>query len=344
MILSLRVLLVGVMLLISLSNPAWAGDSPAVAITKGIQQVLTPRRPKLDGILTVRDNTLFVQCINRAEASSLRCEAAGLEGEPWLRNVLTRERQDMLIARGFKPETTYGNFIRTFPRSIKPGQLAETILGVLTQIYGADADNIEALTDWLPAQACHPRIMASHDRGGSIATPQWGFAVDIGPGCKIVTNTVGMNYDAPDVVTPGASSASQADLDERYGAAIATQIKRLEAAHQSDDIWVIFEAGVPYVQCAPDTEDNKLYCEAASEDAIGAPLARLLTADRRQKLIAAGFEPPGKVMNFRRFYPLDQYDATAIAHALLAVLHDSYGYNGAPPMMLKTEVGGKKPL
>lgn len=174
MILSLRVLLIGAMLLISLPNPARANDDPAMAIAKGIKQVLTPRRSKLDGILTVHDNTLFVQCINRAGASDLRCEAAGLEGEPWLRNVLTRERQDTLIARGFKPDTTYGNFVRTFPRSIKPDQLAATILGVLTQIYGADADNIAALTDWLPAQACHPRIMASHDRGGSITTPKWG--------------------------------------------------------------------------------------------------------------------------------------------------------------------------
>jgi hypothetical protein len=187
MLLSLRALLVAMMLLTSLPTLART-DDPGLAIAKGIKQVLTPRRSKFDGILTVRDNMLFVQCINRAGAADLRCEAAGLEGEPWLRNVLTQERQDMLIARGFKPDTTYGNFILTFPRSITPDQLAGTILGVLTQIYGADADNIEALTDWLPAQDCHPRIMASHDRGGSIATPKWGFAVDTGPGCKIVTN------------------------------------------------------------------------------------------------------------------------------------------------------------
>jgi len=342
--LPLRVLLVGATLLALLQNSALADDTPAVAVAKGIQKVLMPRRPKLDGILTVRDNTLFVQCINRPEAPDLRCEAAGLEGEPWLHNVLTMERQDQLIARGFKPDTTYGNFVRTFPRSIKPAKMAGVILGVLTEIYGADADNIDALADWLPTQPCHPRIKATHDRGGSIATPSWGFAVDIGPGCKIVTNTDGMNYNEPDAATPGTSSGNDVDLDARYGAAIAGQIERLKAGHQTDHIWAIFEAGIPYVQCAPDTEDNKIYCEAASPDAIGAPLARLLTADRRQKLIGAGFEPPGKVMNFRRFYPLDQYDAAAIAHALLAVLHESYGYDGTPAMVLKTEVGDKTPL
>ena len=342
--LSLRVAFIAAMLLTLLSNSARADDTPPVAVAKGIRKVLMPRRQKLDGILTVHDNTLFVQCINRPEALDLRCEAAGLEGEPWLHNVLTAERQDRLITLGFKPETTYGNFVRILPRSIKPAKMAEIILGVLTEIYGADVDNISALADWLPAGPCHPRIKALHDRGGSIATPRWGFAVDVGPGCRIVTNTNAMNYDEPDAATPGPSAQDDVDLDARYGAAISSQIERLAAARQTDDIWAIFDAGTPYVQCAPDPGDNQIYCEAASDDAVGAPIARLLTTERRQKLIAAGFEPPGKVMNFRRFYPLDQYDAAAIAHALLAVLHDSYGYNGTPAMRLKTEVGDETPL
>jgi hypothetical protein len=341
MYLRLRVLFVGAVLLTVLTHPALADDTPTLSVAKAIKQILMAHRPRQDGVLTVRDNMLFVQCLDRPGAPDLRCEAAGLEGEPWLHNVLTMERQDRLMALGFKPDTTYGNFVRTFPRSIKPARLAEIIVGVLTEIYGADAEDIEALTDWLPTDPCHPRIKASHDRGGSIATPQWGFANDIGPGCKIVTNTDGMNYDDPDNVP---SDVQPIDLDAHYGAAIAAQITRLEAGHHTDHIWAIFEAGVPYVQCAPDTEDNKIYCEAASEDSIGAPLARLLTADRRQKLIVAGFEPPGKEMNFRRFYPLDHYDAAAIAHALLTVLHDSYGYTGTPAMMLKTEKGDKAPL
>lgn len=338
----LRVLLIGAMLLGLLPNSARADDTPAVAVTKGIQQVLLPRRPKFDGILTVRDNTLFVQCINRPEAPDLRCEAAGLEGEPWLHNVLTADRQDRLIARGFKPDTTYGNFVRTFPRSIEPVKMAGVILGVLTEIYGADADNIDALADWLPALPCHPRLMAGRDRGGSIATPSWGFAKDTAKGCEIATDTDAFNYDDPNAVAPGAPPEGEVDLDARYAAAIAVQIKRLEGGEKH--IWAIFDAGIPYLQCQFDKEDRAIYCEAASDDASGAPLARILTPSRRQKLLDAGFEPPGKVVNFRRFYPLDRYDETAVARALLGALHDGYGYGGAPALVLHTEKDDTKPL
>jgi len=338
----LRVFLIGAMLLGLSPDSALADDAPAVVVAKSIRKVLTPHQPKWDGILTVHDNMLFVQCINRAEAPDLRCEAAGLEGEPWLRNVLTAARQNGLIARGFRPDATSGNFVRSFPRSIKPAKLAGIILGVLTEIYGADADNIAALADWLPALPCHPRLMADHDRGGSIATPRWGFAQDTAKGCEIVTNTDGFNDDDPDAVAPGAPPEGEVDLDARYAAPIAAQIKRLESGRKH--IWAIFDAGIPYLQCQFDEPDNAIYCEAASDDASGAPLARILTPARRQKLLDAGFETPGKVVNFRRFYPLARYDETAVARALLAALHDGYGYGGTPALVLHTEKGDATPL
>lgn len=339
---ALHALFLGAFLFTALSNTAVAGDTPELAITKSIEKTLVPRRPKLDGILTVRENTLYVQCINRADAQGLRCEAAGLEGEPWLHYALTVEHQEKLIALGFKPEKTFGNFVRIFPRTIRPKILAHIILGVLTEIYGAEADNVEALTDWLPAQPCHSRVMAGRDRGGSIATPHWGFAKDVAQGCQILENTEELNHDDPTAVIPGTPPEGEIDLDVRYNAAIGVQIKRLEGGQKH--IWAIFEAGVPYVQCQFDKEDNAIYCEAASDDAEGAPLARILTPARRQKLIDAGFELPGKVMNFSRFYPLDRYDEAAVAHAILSVLHDGYGYGGTPALMLNTETGKRTPL
>jgi len=337
----LYAVLCGVACMVYAGNAAAAQATSAI-IVKGIQKILVPQRPKQDGILTVKENTLYVQCLNRAEADVWRCEAAGLEGEPWLRNVLTEERQEKLIALGFKPDKSFGNFVRIFPRSTRPSVLARTLLDVMTQIYGADADGIDALTDWLPAQPCHPRIMAGHDRGGSIAAHHWGFAQDISKGCQIVENTNGMNYDDPNAVVPGAPPGGEIDLDARYSAAIVAQIKRLEGGQKH--IWAIFDTGLPYVQCELDPDDHAIYCEAASDDAVGAPLARILTPARRQNLLDAGFEPPGKVMNFARIYPLDRYDETAIAHALLAVLHDAYGYGGAPEIILTTETGKPTPL
>lgn len=338
----LRALSLGMLCLAGMADMAAAAESPTAIIAKGIQKSLVPQRPKQDGILTINDNTLYVQCLNRAGMDVWRCEAAGLEGEPWLRNILTVERQEKLIALGYNPEKSFGNFVRIFPRSTPPSVLARNILDVMTQIYGADADDIAALSDWLPSQPCHPRIMAGHDRGGSIAARHWGFAQDISQGCRIVQNTNGMNYDDPHAVVPGSPPEGEVDLDARYNAAIVTQIKRLEGGQKH--IWAIFEAGAPYVQCELDPDDHAIYCEAASGDAVGAPLERILTPARRQKLLDAGFEPPGKVMNFRRLYPLDRYDDAAIAHALLTVLHDAYGYGGAPGLVLKTETGKAAPL
>ena len=337
MFLSLRALSVGLLSFVMTVNIAAAGEPPAAVIAKAAATILVPKHPKRDGILTVRDNTLYVQCINRPDVATWRCEAAGLEGEPWLRNVLTMERQDRLIARGFKPDTATGNFVRSFARSTTPATLAKTILAVLTDIYGADIGEIDAITDWLPAAPCHPRMISGHDFGGSIKTPKWGHEKDVAAGCDILTNTNGLNLDDFKTPAPGAPSSGEIDLAARYAAAMAPQLERLESGQKH--IWAVFTAGIPYIQCKFDSEDNAFYCEAASDDASGAPLARILTPDRRQKLIDAGFEPPGKVVNFRRFYPLAQYDEVAVAKALLAVLHDAYGYGGAPALRLHTEKG-----
>ncbi|HEV2673358.1 MAG TPA: hypothetical protein VGV37_02385 [Aliidongia sp.] len=326
------------------SNGAMAQDAALAAITRGAAAVLLPNRENRDGILTVSDNTLYVQCLNRADTSNWRCEAAGPEAQPWLRNVLTADRQEMLIARGFEPDSTIGNFVRLFPRSTPPDNLASIILAVLTRIYDADAGNIRVLANWLPARPCHRRIMARHDRGGSIAAPHWGFAQDVASGCEMVDKIDTSNHGESQATTPGAPSEGEIDLDQRYRAAITLQIERLKEKRQGVHVWAIFAAGIPYVQCKPALQENAIYCEAASVDAVGDLLTPILTPTRRQKLVDAGFEPPGKVVNFRRFYGLEKYDATAIAHAILAVLHDCYGYGGTPPLMLKTEKMDENPL
>jgi hypothetical protein len=85
-------------------------------------------------------------------------------------------------------------------------------------------------------------------------------------------------------------------------------------------------------------------CEAVSEDAVGKPIARILTPERKAKLIAAGFTPPGRVMNCSRFYPDAEYNMPLLAEALLRILKEAYGYQGAPAMEVSTEAEDKRPL
>jgi len=325
------------LLLVQFASIAHADEPPLQAITRGIHEVLTPHPKDRDGVLTIHDRNLYVQCFNGSQAETWRCEAAGLEGQPWLHEVLTEARQRQLVERGFKPDAASGNFVRDVPRTMPPKQLAKIVLGILTELYGADISNIGVLADWLHAKPCHPRLRAGTEGGGSIWSPHWGFGNDADPGCQITTNTEAQNYDNPDAVTPGRPGSGAVDLDKRYGRAMALQIHRLEGASPGTDLWTIFEAGVAYVQCMSDMPDNRIYCEAVSPDAGGQPIARLLTSARRAKLIEAGFEPPAKSMNFSRFYDLAQDDSVAIAHALLAVFHDAYGYEGEPPLRYKTD-------
>jgi hypothetical protein len=58
------------------------------------------------------------------------------------------------------------------------------------------------------------------------------------------------------------------------------------------------------------------------------------------RLHAAGYADPGRVQNYWKLYPIDQFDDTAIAAEILAILHDVYGYAGSPRLKAATEQGG----
>ena len=134
------------------------------------------------------------------------------------------------------------------------------------------------------------------------------------------------------------------DLDARYGTAMTAELQKVESAPKGVDSFVIFSAGLAYVQCLHDIDGNRMYCEAVSEDAIGHSLAHILTTERKAKLAAAGFEPPGKVMNYWRFYPKPQYDLAGVTKALLDVLRNAYGYQGTPPLQVETAQETKRAL
>lgn len=336
-----RVVVVGLAILVGSPGLAAAAEPLEARVEAGVREVLVPRRAGLDGVLTVADGGIYVQCLARAKTSRWRCEAAGLEGQSWLKHVLTPGRQDTLIALGFTPDRDTGNFVRNLPRSLPPADLAALVIGVLRDGYGVPRDQIEVHSDWLRARPCHLRLSANNVDGGALVTHHYGresiryasFS------CRIVTHTNNENYDEPGLPVPGAPAGGPVDLDARYGAAMAAQLLRLEGKKPGEDRYAIFSIGTGYVQCLADLKGQQMYCEAASDDAVGLPLARILTPARKAKLLAAGFEPPGQSMNYARMYPFREYDPRAMARALLAVLREGYGYQGAPALMLATEAG-----
>jgi len=317
-------------------------DPPPVGIAEGVKSVLIKEEKTKDGVLTVHDNNLFVQCLGSHFLPAWRCEAAGFEGQPWLHHVLTPERQALLATIGFKPDPQFGNFILMVPKTTDVDTLAALILRVLTDVYAVKPEDIDVKAEWLPFRRCHRRIMAGHDLGGAILTPTFGFKKDGGKGCRLESDTDAQNYDDPAAIIPAARGI---DVDARYLPAMTNELSRVERADKALKAYVIFITGPAYVQCLRgDGADDGMYCEAVSEDAVGKPIERILTPERKAKLTQAGFAPPGKVMNYSRFYPAGQYDMPRLAKVLLGILKDVYGYQGAPPMKVHTETGAEHPL
>ena len=321
--------------------PATAAPSLEQRIVSAALQVLIPRPTDLDGVLTVASGGIYVQCLEHAPAANWRCEAAGFEGQSWLYHVLTVDRQKALIAKGFEPDSRTGNFLRIVPRTLPPAELAALIVSVLADGYGVQRDDVDVYADWLVHRRCPIRLGANNVSGGAIITPQYAFANVryATTSCTIEASAKSLNYRDPSIRIPQAPGAGAVDLDARYGSAMAAQLRRVQGRTPEDDRYAIFSVGTGYVQCLADLDDKAMYCEAASDDAIGPSLDLILTPARKQALIKAGFRPPGQSINYARYYPFKDYDSRRLARTLLAVLHDAYGYEGAPELMLSTERG-----
>jgi hypothetical protein len=331
-----------VLICLVLASGRLAADTPvATQIADGVNAVLVRENARTDSILTVRDDNQFVQCLGSHFLTAWRCEAAGLEGQPWLRHVLTAERQATLGQLGFKPEPKFGNFVALIPKTTTPDALADLLVRVLTEGYAVKPEDIEVKAERLASRRCHRRIKAGHELGGLIKTPTIGLDRDAEKGCGMESDSAAMNYDDPTAIIPAAAGI---DVDARYMPAMITELQRVEGAGKGVEAFVIFIAGPAYVQCMHDDDGRRMYCEAVSEDSVGKPVERILTPDRKAKLLEAGFAPPGKTMNYSRFYPADQYDMAALAKILLGILKDVYGYQGAPPMKLTTEKLKEHPL
>lgn len=61
------------------------------------------------------------------------------------------------------------------------------------------------------------------------------------------------------------------------------------------------------------------------------------------RLHAAGFVDPGRAPNYWKKYLLDQAEDQTVAHELLAILYDVYGYTGSPKLQVFTERSRQQP-
>jgi hypothetical protein len=305
--------------------PAAAPESPPPAAraraAAALQNILDLERPGQDGYATVWDGNKYVQCA-RTPDRRLRCEAAGMVMQPSLADVLTPERAARLTALGWALDPSFGSYVRAFPRGAATDEVADAVLQVLSEAYDADLTRIDFQTAWVAHQPCPPRNGPRQNDAGM---------VDDAPSMA-ATAVRACAYRPPLEFMPKTGDA--AGLIALYGSRVASEIQRLRV-NLDREVFVIFDAGIGYVQCAPETRPEAIECEAQSPRTWQA-LASVITPERLARLHAVGFADPGRSPNYWKYYPLSTSDS-AIAAELLTLLHDVYGYTGASTLKVSTE-------
>lgn len=283
-------------------------------------------RPGRDNLATVWDGNKYVQC-RRISDRTLRCEAAGALMQVSLAHVLTPERVGRLAAMGWMLEPSFGNYVQTFRPDASTDDIADKILAALSQGYGADLQNLEVETKSIASEPCPPRNGPSQNLAGIINDAP-SMAASAVYACAYRPS-----MDEPEHrLGPGSTAA---DLINLYGPRVTAEIQRLRV-NVRRRVFAVFETGLGYVQCQPQTEPEAFYCEAQSADSWPA-LAAVLTPERIARLHAAGFADPGRAPNYSKTYPADKIDDATLASKVLTLLHDVYGYYGGSKLEVKTE-------
>ncbi len=297
-------------------------QSPASRIDEALQNITSLVRPERIGYATIWDGNKYVQC-RRMPDRSLRCEAAGTSMQPSLKRVLTGERIVKLNTLGWQLDPSFGNYVRIFPANTGTDRAAAQVLLAL-QAYDADASKLEYRTAWIKDVPCPPRNGPSQSLAGIVndATAMQRRALTT------------CSYTPPPIPQ---SVASAADLIALYGTDVAAEIQRLRI-NVRRKVFVVFSAGIGYVQCITDPSTLALYCEAQSAESWPA-LTPILTPARVTRLLRAGYAEPGRTPNYSKSYALDKTTDSAIANEILTLLHDVYGYSGTSKLKIVTEQG-----
>ena len=325
-----RMLLAGMALavLTAASAPAAAatpGETTKARVEAAISTIKVLERPGRDQLATIWDGNKYIQC-RRMSDRTLRCEAAGAAMQVSMARVLTPDHVARLAALGWRLDPSFGNYVQTFRPDIPAGDVADRIVTALAQGYDADVDNLEVETTSIASEPCPPRNGPSQNLAGMIS--------DAPSMAAFALRACAYKPDAPAATLPLGSTA--ADLIRLYGPRVTAEIGRLRVNMHREGVFVAFDSGLGYVQCAPDKDPDGFYCEAQSAESWPA-LAAVLTPERIARLHAAGFADPGRAPNYSKSYPADKTEDAALAGELLTLLHDVYGYYGASPLEVKTD-------
>ena len=291
-------------------------------IDEALQNVTTVVRANRVGYATIWDGNKFVQC-RRVPDRQLRCESAGTTMQPSLKIVLTGDRLNRLSALGWVIDPAFGNYVQTFPADVPTATAARQIARTLTEAYAANMDTVEISTRWAADAPCPPRAGFSQNLAGSVN--------DMPSMRGVVVRAC--SYVANDRTTQTAGSAKE--LIDLYGPPVTAELQRLRI-NRTERVYTVFDAGIGYVQCMPDTSPAALLCEAQSSESWPA-LAAIVTPQRIARLHAMGFSDPGRTPNYWKIYSFDKSADAVIASELLSILYEVYNYTGATKLKVKTE-------
>jgi hypothetical protein len=314
-----------VLVLMALAWPCAGVAAPSGSPVKdALENILILQRPKQLGFATIWDGNKYVQC-GLTDEGGFRCEAAGARMQPSLRHVLTAEKLARLQALGWREGPKFGNLVQVFPPGASLDEIASKLTQTLAEGYDAHIDNLEVATEWVADEPCPPRNGPSQNLAGMIND------------APAMASTAVHACGYPPTPDPETVANTNEALFARYGLRISGEIQRLRVnADGAQPIFAIFDTGIGYIQCQPETAPKSIYCEAQSADSWPA-LASVLTPERLAKLHALGFIDPGRAPNYSKTYPVDQTSDVAIAAEVLTILHDVYGYTGASALEITTE-------
>ena len=291
---------------------------------EAIGNAMSLERPRQIGLAAIFDGNKYVQC-RRVPSRDVRCEAGGALMQISLSRVLTPARIERLATMGWRPDPSFGNYVRVFPATETPSAIAEAVLLALKDGYDADLALLEFRTDWVADSPCPTRNGPTQNLAGSISDAE-SMKYNLVHGCSFVP---------PVENAPRAITGSVSELIQIYGSRMASEIRRLRI-NSDRRVYVIFDPGIGYFQCSPQPT-REVYCEAQSADSWAA-LSAVLTPERIEQLHTAGFADPGHAPNYSKTYPATVSESD-IAREGLTLLHDIYGYNGKSKLEVETEKG-----
>jgi hypothetical protein len=89
--------------------------------------------------------------------------------QPSLDHVLVPERVGRLAALGWRLDTSFGNYVRSFPSDMPAAEIADKLMQALAEGYDANITELAVRTDWIHSEPCPPRNGPSQNLAGMIS-------------------------------------------------------------------------------------------------------------------------------------------------------------------------------